>query len=150
MNDDSKILELLRTGLDQADPVPERVHRAAEASWTWRTIDAELASLTHDSSVDPEPALMRGSDKVRSLTFESPRVTVEVEVSGDRSLTGQIVPPQPAQVDLQHRGEVVASAVADEAGMFFLDELPTGPISLACRALDSPASWVVRTEWVMP
>lgn len=150
MTDEERVLALLRDGLDQADPTPDRVRRAAEAAWTWRTIEAELAALTHDSLVDAEPALMRGSDDTRSLTFESPRVSVEVELSGDRSLAGQIVPAQPAHVDLQHGGETVLSAVADASGIFYLDSLPTGPISLVCRALDDPASWIVRTEWVMP
>lgn len=38
----------------------------------------------------------------------------------------------------------------DDAGIFHLDELPTRPMSLTCRALDDPPSWVARTEWVMP
>ena len=117
---------------------------------TWRTIDAELAALIHDSFADTQAALMRSSDDIRSLTFESPRVTVEVELSGDRSLTGQIVPPQSAKIDLQHGGEVIASTAADQVGIFFLDDLPSGPISLVCRAVDEPPSWVIRTEWVMP
>jgi hypothetical protein len=150
MNDEKRVLELLRDGLDQTDPVPERVRSAAEAAWTWRTIEAELASLTHDSLAESEPSLMRGADDIRSLTFESPRVTVEVELSGGGSLTGQIVPPQPARVDLQHGGATVASAIADGSGVFFLDELPAGPISLVCQSLDEPSSWLVRTEWVMP
>lgn len=150
MTDEKRVLALLRDGLDQADPVPDRVRQAAEAAWTWRTIDAELAALTHDSLVDAEPALMRGASDIRSLTFESPRVTVEVEVDGGRTMTGQIVPPRPARIDLQQGGEHVVSVEADQAGIFFLDDLPTGPISLICRALDDPPSWVVRTEWVMP
>ncbi len=149
MTDETRALALLRRGLDQADPVPDRVVRAAEAAWTWRTIDAELASLTHDSLADQQLA-MRGSDDVRTLTFESPRVAVEVEVGGDRSLAGQIVPPRPANVDLQHRGNTIATVQADEAGMFFFGELPNGPISLVCRSLDDPPSWTVRTEWMMP
>ena len=150
MTDENRALALLREGLDQADPVPERVQRAAEAAWTWRTIDAELASLTHDSLVDEQPALLRSGGDVRTLTFESPRVTVEVELGDDRSLTGQIVPPQPALVDLLHGGATVASAQANDNGIFFLDDLPNGPMSLVCRALDEPPSWTVRTEWMMP
>lgn len=150
MNDENRALALLQQGLEQADPVPERLYRAAEAAWSWRTIDAELASLTHDSFSDQQPAMMRGGDDVRTLTFESPRVTVEIEVGDDRSLTGQIVPPQPANIDLHRGGAAIASVQANEAGIFFFDDLPNGPISLICRALDSPPSWTVRTEWMMP
>ena len=43
--EDDRILELLSRAVDRADPVPEHVTEAARESFTWRTIDAELAEL---------------------------------------------------------------------------------------------------------
>jgi len=40
----------LRSVIERADPVPPPVVAAAKASFTWRTIDSELAELVADSA----------------------------------------------------------------------------------------------------
>ena len=43
-----------------ADLVTDRQREAARAAFTWRTVDAELAELLHDSAL--ESAAVRGAD----------------------------------------------------------------------------------------
>lgn len=125
---DDRLLEELQHALEVADPVPDDVLAAAKASFTWRTVDAELAELQFDSAVD-ELAGVRGDGGERQLTFRSGDVEIEVTVHGDRArrLTGQIVPPQPASVEL--RSEDAAIQVdADEYGGFQITNVPDGPV----------------------
>ena len=51
---DDRLIEVLRRALAEADEVPTEVVAAARAAWTWRTIDAELAALVHDSTLDDQ------------------------------------------------------------------------------------------------
>ena len=73
---------------------PADVVAAAKATFTWRTIDAELAELTFDSVADTDAlAGVRGGGGPRALTFEHDDVVVEVEVSehaAGRTLVGQV------------------------------------------------------------
>ena len=48
--DDDALLAALRRIPRHADPVPGPVLEAARGSFTWRTIDAELAELAYDSA----------------------------------------------------------------------------------------------------
>ena len=52
---------------------------AARAAIGWRTIDAELAELIADSAVDEPALLVRGTAQPRTLTFEAPGLTIEIE-----------------------------------------------------------------------
>ncbi len=101
--DDDPMLAELRRVLDAIDPIPAAVQIAARAAIEWRTIDAELAALVHDSSVDePEFAVRGAATAPRCLTFEAGELTIEVEAEpGDDDslrIVGQLVPPQAAQV----------------------------------------------------
>lgn len=128
-SDDAALLDELAALLGpQHEPPPEVLHAAREA-FTWRTVDAEIAALTFDSLLDDEPAGVRSAaTATRTLTFESDRATVEVEVEGrdsGRRLVGQLVPPQTAELELTVDG-VVARAAADDLGRFVLP-LPADP-----------------------
>ena len=147
---DDFLTEELRALGAEVDPVPARVLAAARGSFTWRTIDAELAALAYDSAVDAEHhALVRGGSEPRLLTFESDGLTVEVEVTevGDRRrLIGQLVPPAPGVVEVRHPGGVV-SVEADEVGRFTAEPIEPGPVSLRCRRTGD-GEGTVATEWV--
>src|SRR5688500_13322027 len=95
-----------------AGPPPE-LTRQARALYTWRTVDAELAELVHDSAADAATAGVRSGQQPRTLTFEvhppssaGPDRTpllIEVELDetvGARQLIGQLVPPGPATLEL--------------------------------------------------
>src|SRR5690348_7748882 len=92
------LLEELRALGRIADPLPERVVFAAKASLSWRTIDVELAELTYDSVLDDDRlGLVRGHHAGRLLTFSTPALTIEVQVTStgtDRRLAGHLTPAQ--------------------------------------------------------
>ena len=120
-----ELAELLR---GRNEPPPEVLHAAREA-FIWRTVDAEIAALTYDSLLDDAPAGVRAAAQPRILTFEADGLTIEVELDATpsgRRLLGQVVPPQPATLEL-HVGGVepgvgaeVVTAEADALGRFVL------------------------------
>ncbi len=151
-DEDSELWEELRMAIQEADPVPPEVLRAARESFTWRTIDAELAALTYDSAVDgPATSVVRGSEGPRLLSFEASELSVELEVTAvgaRRRLVGQLVPPQPARVEIRHHaGRSLVEA--DELGRFRTEELAAGPSSLRCHLSDPSGAAPVVTDWVM-
>jgi hypothetical protein len=144
--DDIALLARLGELFDEIDPVPDAVLAAARGSFTWRTVDAELAELQDDSALTPLAGI-RGHGDSRLLTFEAPAVTVVVEVTevGDeRHLVGQVVPAGPQQVEIRHAQVTVAAAV-DQVGRFTVDHVPCGPISIACACEDGTPT---VTSWV--
>lgn len=142
---DLALLGDLREVLEQLDPVPPEVVSAARSAWTWRTLDAELAELAHDSALEPG-AGVRGHAGPRLLTFEAPSLTVVVEVTetgSTRRLLGQLVEPRPAEVQCRHAGGSTRTS-ADELGRFLVEDVSAGPVSFVC----SIEGRSVMTSWV--
>ena len=139
--------------LEQIDPVPEHVRIAAGAAIEWRTLDAELAALIHDSTIDEPVAALRGGAALtpRALTFETADLVIEIEAEPTEHglrLAGQIVPPQPAQVAVRH-GDELAVARADARGRFVVGGIDPGPVSVRCRLDDGAgAGRLVETAWL--
>lgn len=148
---DDRMIEELRALGSRIDPPPQLLTDFARAALGWRTLDAELAELTYDSAVDDTlVATVRGAVRgPRLLTFDLGEVTVEVEVTADgdqRRLIGQVVPMQPARIEVRHSGGVTA-VDADELGRFGADGLSAGPVSLRCRLDADDGERVVHTDW---
>jgi hypothetical protein len=141
--DEREVFEDLKRVIGDADPVPPEVIDAALASRSWRRVDAELADLIYDSIVDG--AFVRSDRGARQLTFEAAGLTVEVEV-GIRSMDGQLVPPQSAQVEVRHRDGTLTVA-ADRLGHFRVEHVPHGPVSLRCQP--DAARGATETTWVV-
>ncbi len=139
--------------LGRVDPVPVEMVAAARATFIWHTIDAELAQLTCDSVLDTDrmAGVRGGSTAVgpQLLTFSAEGLTVEIEATtgpGGLRLLGQLVPPQPGQVEVCHPGGTTTVDV-DALGRFAADGLAPGPVSLRCRpAQGGPA---VGTDWFL-
>lgn len=144
---DDRLLGELGDALEAGDPVPDAVLDAAKAAFSWRTIDAELAELVFDSAVD-EVAGVRGETATgdRHMSFRAAGVEVEILVGGvnDRRVTGQLVPPAEAAIELIADGFTQATET-DEMGRFGFDGVPGGPASLTCRFSDGR---IVKTDWV--
>ena len=90
---------------------------------------------------------MRSTGTRRMLTFESPDVTVTVEVTttaDGRRLVGQLAPAQRAEIEVRHAGGVVA-VTADDLGRFAAGGVAAGPVSLLCRVGGRP----VATGWLV-
>ncbi|MQA77450.1 MAG: hypothetical protein GEV10_03035 [Streptosporangiales bacterium] len=148
MNAEDAVVTRLRSAFGAADPVPHHALDAALASLSWRDPDSALAELVGDSLTDPAGVRNRSDTGPRLLTFEGDHLVVEVEVSdlgGAHRLLGQLVPPQPAEVEVRWRGGSLRAA-ADQLGRFRAASVPPGPISISCR-LTEP-SRLVSTSWV--
>jgi hypothetical protein len=147
---DAALLRELGLVLGVQDPVPAEAVQAAKASFTWRTVDAELAALTYDSADDQRPLeLVRGAGPSRLLTFEAEGLTIEAEVAAvgsTRRLVCQLVPPQVAEVEVQ-AADATVRTTADQLGRFTVEGVPPGPVRLRCIPAAPPRRPVV-TQWM--
>lgn len=140
--DDAVLEEELRRAAAVLDPVPAHLRQLAVEAYALHDLDARVAELTFDSLLDALP--VRGAlDVPRMLTFQAGELTVDVEVTGD-GLLGQVLPPQPAAVEVLHGPRPGARLVADDLGRFAGDAPPIGPFALRLRT----GAEVVVTEWL--
>ena len=153
-SDDDALLARLGHLVRRIDPVPVAVQIAAHAAIEWRTLDAELAALVHDSAEDGALLAVRGvAAAPRALTFEAADLTIEIEAevagAGDGlSLVGQLLPPQAANVTIRH-GERLIAVRADDRGRFAARGITPGPLSLRCRLDAAPGTGrLVETGWL--
>jgi hypothetical protein len=147
---DDALLAELSAAVAAHDPVPASLLDAAKASLTWRTIDAELASLAFDSNVDESPVLVRGpaSDE-QLLTFETAELAVDLQVSkrgAGRRLVGQIAPAGVAEIEVRTGSGVVVTITSDELGRVPAVDVPAGSLSL--RILRAGETNPIVTDWV--
>jgi hypothetical protein len=147
--DDDALSADLADLLDRVDPPPAALLDISKSLWTWRTIDSELAVLGQDSLVDEVAGEVRSGDRQRFVTFETDRLTIEVEVTDaaeGRRVIGQLVPGGAAELELR-TGTRLISGVADELGRFALALPPERQhASLRCRLPDGS---VVETAWLV-
>lgn len=146
--DDDELMAALDAAVAESGDVTERRRRAARAAFTWRTVDAEIAELLHDSALDAGVAVRSGGGaEPRTLSFGSAAVALELEVDGD-VVMGQVVPPATATVALQRpdlgEGDEVTVEV-DAAGFFRLEGVAPGPVRFVARA----AGWTLTSPWVV-
>jgi hypothetical protein len=141
--DEDDLLEQLRTAVRWAGAPTPTMIAAGEAAFSWRTVDAELAALTHDSLAE-ESVLVRGGDAApRSLVFEGRQLSVELD-EGEEGLVGQLLPPGSGEVTLLGPdGKELAHAEIDELGCFCFESAAAGPVRLRCRI----GSRAVLTDW---
>jgi hypothetical protein len=148
---DEQLMGLIKEATAAQDAVPDRVVEAAREAWTWRTVDAELVALLHDSTVDDDAlAGVRGAGTVRALSFGVGDHMIEVEISEDgerRRLVGQVMPPPgPGErtivVDRLDGGALELEL--DELGRFEADRLSAGLVRLRTTDVEGR----VVTEWV--
>ena len=124
------------------DPVPSHALEMAKESLAWREPDIALARLVSQSL---SLSGVRGDGLPELLTFTAGELTIEVEI-GDGALVGQLVPPQPARIKVDHaRGPTWVDA--DELGRFSTEGIASGHLRLTCH----PASGggAVQTAWTL-
>jgi hypothetical protein len=146
-NDDDTLLAMLNAARQALQEVPREIVEAGRTAYTWRTIDAELADLTYDSDLlEVASASVTRAEPapLRALTFATPDVTIELEVT-DNTLFGQIVPPQTGLVTAAPDNTDTLIAI-DEMGCFTISPIPTGPFRLRCQI----ESGDVLTGWITP
>lgn len=131
---DDSLLRALDRAVRAPDPTPPAVLDAARAVYTWRTVDAELAELVHDSDREaPALAGLRAEEAdLRTLSFAAPGLTIELGVA-PTALLGLLVPPGPTEVTVRLDGGTTSTVPVDEDGCFRVAPPPTGLFSLACE-----------------
>ncbi|HKA97468.1 MAG TPA: hypothetical protein VKD66_14470 [Streptosporangiaceae bacterium] len=145
-DDDDTLLAALKEAVRARRAVPPEFVEAGKNAFAWHNIDAELAQLTYDSSRDLElvPSVRTESASIRALTFSSPHLTIELEVTPD-SLVGQVIPAQSAVITIQPRSGAETVVPSDEIGLFSIRPIPPGPFRLYCR---TDAGLDVMTGWI--
>ncbi|MEW2300486.1 hypothetical protein AB0958_11005 [Streptomyces sp. NPDC006655] len=134
--------EELRQAAAVLDPLPAGLLQTAMDAYALHDLDARIAELTFDSLVDAVP--VRGAeDPPRMLTFRAGGLTVDVELTGE-GLLGQVLPPQPARVEVLGGPAAGHPLTADGMGRFAVDTPPAGPFALRLRA----GGEVIVTEWL--
>lgn len=144
MNDDGATTEagvdidLLRAALDSLplgsipadEPPPASVLAGARWVHEFLTMDAELAELTFDSSVDGELAGVRADSALRELTFVAAGRTIEIEIEPSHRgtvISGTIDPPLTGELQIVVGG-VLHAAPFDDDGACSLDAVPHGTL----------------------
>jgi hypothetical protein len=142
---DDELLDALRRAITARDAVPADFVAAAKDAFAWHNIDAELAQLTYDShNAGHALATRTEAASIRALTFTSGRLTIELEVA-EKSLVGQVVPGQPAEITVQPRTGDEIVITADEIGCFSVEPIPAGQFRLRCR---TSAGVETMTGWI--
>ena len=142
-DEDDDLLDELRAAVRRAGSPTAAMIAAGHAAFSWRTADAELAALTHDSLVDEQVGVRGASAGPRDLVFEGRELSVELERDED-CLVGQLVPATPGQVTLLRPDGELDRTDVDEWGRFRFERPVSGLTRLRCTT----AAGVVVTEWV--
>ncbi|MCW2621290.1 MAG: hypothetical protein JWL64_892 [Frankiales bacterium] len=142
--EDLGLLSMLVTLAEKRDPVPPSVVTAAQQAYGLRTVDAELADLVADS-LDSAGAV-RGPATVRLLSYESPGVTIEVEVTQQGSARHVLGEVAGAEAVVVETGLGTVSVPLDDAGRFSLGGLSRGPFRLRCTTVSGQR---VATSWAV-
>lgn len=146
--DDDSLLADLKQALAEAGPITETMRAAGRAAYSWRSVDAELelAALVFDSEVDAGALVRDGTDDVpRSLVFESPEVSLHLELSAS-ALMGQLVPPSGGEVVLRWHDGNEQCLDTDDVGVFSLRPPPARTF----RVEASAEGRTIVTEWITP
>ena len=146
LNDDELLAEL-GDAVRGAAQVPPGFVAAGKAAFTWRNVDAEMAHLRYDSTTAPASTTTRSqTSRTRALTFSTAELTIELELTSD-GLLGQLVPPQPGEVQVQTRTGSTTTVQVDEIGWFAVRPVPAAMLRLRVEVAGHDP---VLTEWITP
>ncbi|MEU5262758.1 hypothetical protein [Amycolatopsis sp. NPDC021455] len=138
-----ELLAELGEALRSAQEVPAGFVEAGKAAFSWRDLDAELATLSHDSAAARPAGVRADAAPLRALTFSGRDFTIELEV-GSGDLHGQVVPAQPGELDVETREGTVLTVPVDEVGWFVVRPKPAGRFRLRVRIR---SGHIVLTDW---
>jgi hypothetical protein len=140
--DDDDLLAALGEALQEEDAVPPRLTAMGKGLFSLYSLEAELAALEQG---DKLLAGVRSSTTgARDLDFTLGDLTLHVEISG-RQLSGQVVPPQPGEVDVQTQGDRPRRVEVDELGWFTVTPPPRGEFRLLFLGADGLRA---VTDWI--
>jgi len=140
--DDDALMQDLKQAVSEVDMADDMLV-TARAAFTWRTVDAELLALTHDSSLDSAAGVRGAMSDNRILGFTGHDFTVEFEVVED-ALVGQLLPAHECRVVLTTPGGRVSEDSVSPDGFFLVPREGRGPIRLEFQAAD----FRLATDWI--
>ncbi len=150
LTDDELMAALSEAVTETAPEVVDRRRAAAQAAFTWRTIDTELAELLHDSALEVGAAVRSAAEGPRSLSFGRSGLTLEIEIDGDQVL-GEVIAEGsaasdagPAVVVLRRPDADDVTVEADAAGFFRFSDVGPGTV----RFEVTRGEWSLTTPWV--
>lgn len=150
---DDDLLAELQAALAAAPEVPDTMRAAADAAWTWRTVDDELllADLTFDSRLQQVSGLRGAPAASRTMVFDWPAGTtdvpaqsLEIEVLPGRMI-GQLVPVAVGRVRVLTAAGEYSATDTDETGSFGLDRPRGGAVRLTFHTGAAKG----QTEWLV-
>ena len=125
-------------------PNQDRVIADAQDAFVFLAVQDEFAALVFDSLWEDElETNSRALDTIRTLTFETAGLSLEIEISAD-GIVGQVAPPGAASVQLE-RGDGRRSVVeTDELGSFTLVAHGPGPVRfhVSRGGIETVTDWV--------
>jgi hypothetical protein len=151
---DEPLVADLREYFARVDSVPPLVTQAAKAALGWRRLDADLAELLADSTLEAESlATVRGGGAaVRSVSFGAGELTIDVEIHVDGTrltLLGLLTPPSIARIEIQTAdGPIGAMAESDATGRFRTKLPAGGRVRLRLMPLGPGSAPLVETSWI--
>ena len=140
--DDDDLLAALGEALQEEDSVPPRLTAMGKGLFSLYSLEAELAALEQGDKL--LAGVRSTSTGARELDFTLGALTIHVEVSG-RQLSGQVVPPQPGEVDVQTQGDRPRRVEVDEVGWFTVTPPPRGEFRLLFLGADGLRA---VTDWI--
>jgi hypothetical protein len=118
----------------RADPVPAELVERIQFAMELEDLDAEVSRLRDDS--DLAPALARGEEQSRTVTFDSSHLTIMITISvvldDTVRLDGWLAPPAALRVELRTSSGRLETD-ADEQGRFVIESVPRGLAQLVVR-----------------
>ena len=147
MTDEDELMAELRRIAGQLDPVPELVVENGRAALLTRALDAELAELLLDSTL--ESAQVRGAaEQVRLLSFQLADVLLELraEDAGDEVSLGGLVDGAGGELEVELGGGTGGHrTIPVDADGGFSTRLPRGAARFRLRTRGG----VITTSWVL-
>lgn len=129
------LFELAHAYFEVAEPLPERVLRAASDLYTWHNVDAELLELLMDSA-SMELTTVRAEQAARMIAFGTSERGLHLECIANGStyvLEGQLVPAIECSIDVERPGETTTYST-NKSGTFRSDPLAPGSVRLIVHA----------------
>jgi hypothetical protein len=144
---DDDLLDLLRDAATRLDPPPPLVVEAARAALSTRRLDDELAELVADSELVDSGVVRAEDDEPRLLSFETPTVSLELQVEHARDLVDLrgLVTGTGGQAVVETAGERHSAPIGAD-GWFTVTGVPRGAIRVR---LNGPGGVAVITSWVL-
>jgi hypothetical protein len=142
--DDDALLRELGAAMAERRETPPSIAAAGRALYTWRTVDAELSELTHDSAEAAATLVRGGAPERRSLTFRSTSMTIELDIEHHPdAVRGQVAGAElPPSVTIEIVDGEPLTASVDDVGYFAFAPLTLSGVRFRLRCDGVVTPWI--------